>query len=104
MKELPAYIAPESFLQPFRAVTLEVSRTFFDPQLPDKQAGFGHSQYITDQVFKITYDVEHRFEEISKSGMVLKDVTAAHGSLLYGTKTLPPPLICCYFHGPSIQN
>ena len=58
-----------------------------DPQLPDKQAGFRHSQCTTDQVFKLTYDVEHRFEEINKSGTVLAALTAAHDSLLYGRKT-----------------
>ena len=57
----------------------------FDPQLPDKQDGFRYS--ITDQLFKLTCDVEHRFEEISKSGIVLADLAAVHDSLLYGTKT-----------------
>ena len=59
----------------------------FDPQLPAKQAGFGHSQCLTDQVFKLTYDVEQHFEEINKSGIVKADLTAAHDSLLYGTET-----------------
>ena len=57
----------------------------FDPQLPDKQAGFKHSQWKTDQVFKLTYDVEHRFEEDNRSGIVLADLTASYNSLLYGT-------------------
>ena len=56
-----------------------------DPQLLDKQVGFRHSQCITDQMFKLTYDVEHRFEESNKSDTVLTDLTAAHDSLLYGT-------------------
>ena len=38
-------------------------------------------------MFKLTYDIEHRFEEITKSGIVLAEHTAAHDSLLYGTKT-----------------
>ena len=59
----------------------------FDPGLPDKQDGFRLSQCTTDQVFKLTYDIEHRFEE-NKSGIVLADLTAAYDSLLYGTKTL----------------
>ena len=53
---------------------------------------------MTDQVFKLTCDVEHRFEEINKSGIVLADLTAAHDSLPYGAKTLRPPLTCFYFY------
>ena len=56
----------------------------FGPQLPDKQAGIKHSQFITDQVFKLTYGVEHRIKE-NKSGIALADLTAAQNSLLYGT-------------------
>ena len=59
----------------------------FDPQLPDKQAGFRHSQCITDHVIKLTYDVEHSFEENNKSGILLAELTAAHDSQLYGMKT-----------------
>ena len=81
----------ERFLQAFRAVILllKCQEPVFDPQLPDKQAGFRHSQCITDQVFKLTCDVEHRFEEINKSGIVLADLTASHNSHLnhIGTKT-----------------
>ena len=62
----------------------------FDPQLPDKQAGFRHSQSIIDQVFQLSYDVEHRFEENNKSGIVFADLTAAHDSPLYGTKAKRP--------------
>ena len=32
---------------------------------------------------KLTYDVEHRFEENNKLGIVLADLTAAHDSILY---------------------
>ena len=60
-----------------------------DPQLADKQVGLRHCQCIADQVFKLTYDVEHRFEENNKSGFVLADLTAAHDCLLYDTKAKP---------------
>ena len=63
----------------------------FDLQLPDKQAGFKHSQCITDRMFKLTYDVEHRFEE-NKPGIVLADLTAAHDSLLCGIRAKYPSL------------
>ena len=71
----------------------------FDPKLSDKQAGFRHSQCITDQVFKLICDVKHHFEEINKSGIVLADLTAAHDSqlMLQRPNAPPPPLICCYF-------
>ena len=45
---------------------------------------------ITNQVFKLNYNVEHRFEENSKSGIVFTDLTPAHNSLLYGTKAKQP--------------
>ena len=62
----------------------------FGYQLLDKQAGFRHSECITDRVFELTYDFEHRFEE-NKSNIVLADLTtAAHDSLLYGTKPKHP--------------
>ena len=69
---------------------LEMLKPVFDSQLLGKQAGFGHSPCITDQVSKLTYDVEHRFEENSKLGVVLADLTAAHDSQLYDTKTKYP--------------
>ena len=92
MIEVPALIAVERFLQAFRAVSFEPSRTsFYDSKLPDKQAGFRHSQCMTDQMFKLTYDVKYLFEE-NKSSTVLADLTTAHGSLslLYGTKAKHP--------------
>ena len=47
----------------FERLLLRRLEPVFDPQLPDKQAGFRHDQCITDQVFKLTYDVEHRLEK-----------------------------------------
>ena len=37
-------------------------------------------------MFKLTYDIEHRFEEHNKSGNVLADLTTTHDSQLYGTE------------------
>ena len=65
----------------FELLLLRRLEPVFDPQLRDKQAGFRHSQCITDQVFKL------RFEEINTSGIVLADLIAAHNTLLCGTKT-----------------
>ena len=48
-----------------------------------------YSQAITNGVFKLTYDVEHRYEE-NKSGIVLADLTAAHDTLLYGVRAKHP--------------
>ena len=61
-----------------------------DRQLSDKKAGFRHSQCITDQVFKLTYNVEHRFDENNKSGTLLINLTAPYDSVLYGTKAKHP--------------
>ena len=52
----------------FERLLLRRLEPVFDHQLPDKQVGFKHNQYITDRVFELTYDVEHRFEE-NKSGI-----------------------------------
>ena len=101
----PARITAERFLQVVVERFHLRLEPLFDPQLCDKQAGFRHGQFITDQVFKLTYDVEHRLEE-NKSGIVLADLTAVHDSLLYytGPNTPPPPLICCYFCRQSFKN
>ena len=37
-------------------------------------------------MFKLTYDVEHRFEENNKLGIALADLIGAHDSLLYGIR------------------
>ena len=74
----------------FERLLLRRLELVFDSQLPDKQAGFRHSQCITDRVFKLIYDVEHRFEENNKSGIVWADLTAAHDSLLYGANAKHP--------------
>ena len=73
----------------FERLLLRRVEPVLNPQLPDKQAGFRHCQYKTDQVFKQTYDVEHRFEE-NKSGIVLADLTAAHEGLLRSTRANHP--------------
>ena len=44
-----------------------------------------HGRYTTDQVVKLTYGVEHRFEE-NKSGVVLTDLTVIHDNLLFGAR------------------
>ena len=77
----------ERLLQAFRAIIL---KPVLDPQLPDKQAGIMHSPCITDQVFKLTYNAEHRFEENNKPGIVLIDLTVAHDSLLCGRGDVGP--------------
>ena len=41
----------------------------FESRFSDKQAGFRRGQCINDQVFKVTFDVEQRFEE-NKSSIV----------------------------------
>ena len=46
-------------------------------------------QCTTDQVFKLTYDVEHRLVE-NKSGIVLANLTAAQDCQLYGTSAKHP--------------
>ena len=53
------------------------------------EVGFRLGQCITDQVFKQTYGIEHRFEE-NKSGIVLANHTAAQDCLLYGTRAKHP--------------
>ena len=73
----------------FERLLLRGLEPVFDYQLPGKRAGFRDSHCITDGVFKLTYNVEHRFEE-NKSDIVLADLTAAHDSLLYGTKPKHP--------------
>ena len=88
-ERVPAHIAPERTYKLFELLLLRRLEPVFDPQLPDKQVGFRHSPCITEQVFKLTYDVEHRFEE-SKSGIVLTDLAATHDSLLYGTNAKHP--------------
>ena len=74
----------------FERLFLRGLEPVFDPQLPDKQAGFMHSPCITDQVFKLTYDIAHRFEENTKSGIVFADLATAHDSQLCGTKAKHP--------------
>ena len=69
---------------------LRLLEPVLDPQLPDKQAGIMHSPCITDQVFKLTYKAEHRFEENNKPGIVLVDLTVAHDSLLCGRGDVGP--------------
>ena len=46
--------------------------------------GFRLGQCITDQVFKLTHDVVHRYVK-NNSGIVLANLTAALDCLLYGT-------------------
>ena len=74
----------------FEQLLLRLLEPVIDPQLPDKQAGIRHSRCITDQVFKLAYDVEHRFEESKKSRIVLADLTVEHDSLLYSTRAKRP--------------
>ena len=81
----------------FENLLLRRLEPVFHLQLPDKQACFRHSQCTTDQVFKLAYDVEHRFEKNNKSGIVLTDSTGAHYSLLYGTKTKRPTTAFDFF-------
>ena len=77
----------------FERLLLRGLESVFDYQLPDKQAGFRHSECITDRAFELIYDVEHRFEE-NKPDIVLADLTAAaHDSLLYGTKPKHPTTV-----------
>ena len=90
LKDLPAHIAVERFLQAFKAITLGASRTCSSPQLPNKPDGFRHSQCTTDQEFKLTYDVERHFEENNKLGIVLANLAATHDGLLYGTRAEHP--------------
>ena len=74
----------------FKKLLLRLLKPVLDPQLPDKQAGIRHSRCTTNQVSKLTYDVENRFEENNKSGIVLVNLTAAHDSLLYGRGDVGP--------------
>ena len=67
----------------FEQLVLRRLEPVLDPHLPDKQADIRHSRCITEQVLKLSYDVEHRFEENNKSGIALADLTAAQDSLLY---------------------
>ena len=74
----------------FERLPLWRLKPVLEPQLFDKEAGFRYNQCITDQVFNLIYDVEHRFDENKKSGIVLADLTEAHGSQLCGTKAKRP--------------
>ena len=67
----------------FEQLLLRLLESVLDPQLPDKQADIRHSLCLTDQVFKLTYDVKHCFEDNNKSDIVLADFTAARDSQLY---------------------
>ena len=84
-KELPAHIVAERF----ERLLMRHLKPVFDPQLPDKQAGFRHGQCKTDQMFKLTDDIDHRFEE-NKSGIASADLTTAHDSPQYGTRAKHP--------------
>ena len=55
------------------------------------KVGFRFGQCTTEQIFKLTHDVEHRFEE-NKLGIVLANVTAAQNCLLYGTIAKHPTI------------
>ena len=68
----------------FRHLYSEASSLFLTLKV-----GFRLGQCITDQVFKLTYDVEHRFVE-NKSGIVLANLTAAQDCLLYGASAKHP--------------
>ena len=88
LKKLSAHIAAERFLQAFRAVTLEASRTCFWPPT-SWQTTWLHAWSMHNRP-SVTCDVAHRFEENNKSGIVLADLTTAHDSQLYGTKPKHP--------------
>ena len=60
-----------------------------DPQLlPEDQAGLRHGRCITNQVAKLTIDIEDSLEKDNKAGVVLVDLTAAYDTVWHQSLAL----------------
>ena len=66
---------------------------------------FTLGQCITDQVFKLAYDVKDRFVE-NKSGIWLANLTAAQDCLLFDTSSKHPTtaIDLVFFYRPSFKT
>ena len=59
-----------------------------EPALPATQAGFRPGRSTVDQIVHLTDDIENRFEERKKAGLVLADLTAAYDTIWHSGLTL----------------
>ena len=89
---------------------LALLEAIIDSQLPQEQVGFRRKCSTTDQVLKLTDDIEGGFESRKEVGVILVDLTSAYdtvrhrGLMLKLMKLIPNHDMVRFCHGNVTQS